>query len=105
MVSSGKLLRLSQATYADIYKQNLEAWQAAQAAIREVEPHPSHPPAPEQPELPPKIEINSPVMNMGGLQAEVDRLEAANKPLPLPEGEGIKEPDSAEPVANPSGPL
>ncbi|ORX35967.1 hypothetical protein BD324DRAFT_629706 [Kockovaella imperatae] len=70
-------------------RQNLEAWQAAQAAIREVEPHPSRPPAPEQPELPPKSDNVGTSLAMGGLQSELDRIEASNKPLPLPEGEGI----------------
>ncbi|WVR05886.1 sorting nexin-41 [Kwoniella sp. DSM 27419] len=94
-------------------KQNLEAWQAAQAAIKEIDSHPNQPPAgaqPAQPETlnpPPPMSANpssagksarqqvssgsSPggPLSMGGMRAEIDQVEAANKPLPLPEREEI----------------
>ncbi|OCF42297.1 sorting nexin-41 [Kwoniella heveanensis CBS 569] len=90
-------------------KQNLEAWQAAQAAIREIDDHPNQPPPPAQPvqpeslSLPPSAStasasasgsgagyglghgIGSGSMSMGGMRAEIEQVEAANKPLPLPD--------------------
>ncbi|WWC58736.1 sorting nexin-41 [Kwoniella dejecticola CBS 10117] len=76
-------------------KQNLEAWQAAQAAIREVDSHPNQPPTSAQPavqdtlggpsNLPGSASSNTMTMKMGDMRAEIDRIEAANKPLPLPE--------------------
>ncbi|WWC66257.1 uncharacterized protein I206_100158 [Kwoniella pini CBS 10737] len=78
-------------------KQNLEAWQAAQAAIREVDSHPNQPPISAQPaqqdtlggtsstsKQPESLSSNNP-MRMGNMRGEIDRIEAANKPLPLPE--------------------
>jgi len=89
--------------------QNLEAWQAAQAAIRDIEPHPNQPPSsaahPEPAKLfdhsghlPPDAEPASPTsattarpgaedspLDLGGLRYEIDRVEAANVPLPLPQ--------------------
>lgn len=110
--------------------QNLEAWQAAQAAIRDIEAHPNQPPVGEAdaPALPPKLDTqlasmpSDPVypnqhadsasasttqheaheglpsppaasppadlesrMGMTSMQREIDRIEAANKPLPLPD--------------------
>ncbi|WRT64141.1 uncharacterized protein IL334_001070 [Kwoniella shivajii] len=72
-------------------KQNLEAWQAAQAAIREVDSHPNQPPSQAQPSQqdtlggPGQSSGSSSSMGMGGMRAEIERVEAANKPLPLPE--------------------
>ncbi|WWC86255.1 uncharacterized protein L201_001128 [Kwoniella dendrophila CBS 6074] len=71
-------------------KQNLEAWQAAQAAIREIDSHPNQPPKEAQPAQQdtlsgPSTSASSNPINLGNMRAEIERLEAANKPLPLPE--------------------
>lgn len=103
--------------------QNLEAWQAAQASIREIESHPNQPPPEATPVPPPKIEfdpatapptempgqssLQSPysdtngingkdgrggsTFSVGGLRGEIDRIEAANVPLPLPESDTVGE--------------
>ncbi|ORY32304.1 hypothetical protein BCR39DRAFT_523841 [Naematelia encephala] len=72
-------------------RQNLEAWQAAQTAINEVEDHPNQPPAQAMPEPPAALEIDGEEgsMRMGGLRAEIDQVEAANMPLPLSEGDEL----------------
>jgi hypothetical protein len=88
--------------------QNLEAWQAAQAAIRDIEPHPNQPPSSAAHTEPTKLfdqSQHSPTdaehvspssastsrqstsespFQLGGLRDEIDRVEAANIPLPLP---------------------
>ncbi|WVQ97451.1 hypothetical protein IAU59_004564 [Kwoniella sp. CBS 9459] len=96
-------------------KQNLEAWQAAQAAIREIDVHPNQIPQPAQPIQPESLSLpasasapsasasgsgsgsgyghrenigsgsGSGSMSMGGMRAEIEQVEAANKPLPLPD--------------------
>ena len=92
---------------------NLEAWQAAQAAIREIEPHPNQPPPPAQPPVPAKLDERSEEPSGGGsgqigargedggvgmesLREQIDRVEASNKPLPLPEGQGMVEGNAVE---------
>ena len=42
---------------------------------------------------------------MGGMRTEIERVEASNKPLPLPEGEGIKEDPEATGDEAGAGPL
>lgn len=121
-------------------RQNLEAWQAAAAAVREVEPHPNQAPAEEAPTVPIKPDLHTRAtsfgtrqhhqpfdssssqhsqsqgdggyaassgyprmsemdaapsglgglggsLHMGGLREELERVDAANKPLPLPVNE------------------
>ncbi|GFZ43511.1 Sorting nexin-41 [Saitozyma sp. JCM 24511] len=102
-------LRLLAIQLAKVHKEwcrvNLEHWQAAQAAIRDIPPHPNQPPPPALPV--PTVTLDEPSagpsgasgasgasgrsesagtgMNLGGLRSEIERVEAANKPLPLPE--------------------
>jgi len=99
-------LDASQCPKAD--EQNLEAWQAAQAAIRDIEPHPNQPPASAAHPQPAKLfdqsqRLPSPVgpsspssastsrpngsdsMFLGRIRDEIDQVEAANVPLPLPQ--------------------
>ncbi|WVW82294.1 hypothetical protein I302_104300 [Kwoniella bestiolae CBS 10118] len=80
-------------------KQNLEAWQAAQAAIKEIDSHPNQPPVQAQPAQQdtlggPSEQSGSAsgTMGMGNMRAEIDRVEAANKPLPLPERDEVDTP-------------
>ncbi|OCF73806.1 sorting nexin-41 [Kwoniella mangroviensis CBS 8886] len=80
-------------------KQNLEAWQAAQAAIREIDNHPNQPPAQAQPaqqdtlgEPSASEQTTSGTMGMGNMRSEIERVEAANKPLPLPERDEVDTP-------------
>lgn len=108
---ANRSLSLGMIVFADLI-QNLEAWQAAQAAIRDIDPHPNQPPASaahtqvtklfDQSQAPPDpySTSSSPApapapsqsqppsatspLHMGGLRDEIDRVEAANIPLPLP---------------------
>lgn len=111
--------------------QNLEAWQAAKAAIRDIEPHPNQPPASAAHIEPTKLfdqsqhpqsgsaapptgssttrpaESDSP-FHLGGLRGEIDRVEAANIPLPLPKDDaslGGGDKDSKGGMTSPLGPL
>ncbi|KAK8865924.1 sorting nexin-41 [Kwoniella newhampshirensis] len=65
-------------------RQNLEAWQAAQTAIREIDSHPNKPPASALPAGPSTLDEG---MSLEGMRAEIDRVEAANVPLPVPGGD------------------
>lgn len=100
--------------------QNLEAWQAASAAIKDIEPHPNLPPTsaahPQLAKLSTDIpeataslaSASTPVMGMGGLRDEIERVEAANVPLPLPKddtGNGATSGDGGGASDNPLGPL
>ncbi|WWD17888.1 sorting nexin-41 [Kwoniella shandongensis] len=85
-------------------RQNLEAWQAARDAIGEIDPHPNQPPASAQPAGPSTLDEG---MSLGGMRAEIDRVEAANVPLPLPardeelvegKGKGKGKAESEDPV-------
>ncbi|EIW72453.1 hypothetical protein TREMEDRAFT_25756 [Tremella mesenterica DSM 1558] len=64
-------------------RQNLEAWQAASAAIKEIESHPNHPPPSASPTQTTKLDLGG-MSNMSDLRDEIDRVDAANIPLPLP---------------------
>jgi hypothetical protein len=93
---------------AELIWQNLEAWQAAQAAIRDIEPHPNQPPSSAAHPAPAKLfdhghlspeagsasptsattarpDAEDSPLDLTGLRHEIDRVEAANVPLPLPQ--------------------
>ncbi|WVQ85608.1 sorting nexin-41 [Cryptococcus sp. DSM 104549] len=112
--------------HRDWCKQNLEAWQAAQAAIREIDPHPNQPPtAPDSAHANPSAqqagpsELPSPKeaakMGMGGMREEIERMEAADRPLPVPERDELVREDegtqgkgkgrASEEAVGPLGPL
>jgi len=115
--------------------QNLDAWKAAQEAIKDIPPHPNQPPESALP-VPPAHLDATPTMARGasfargaapteyggnvgygqqlhdasggssigqagsgsgkgpldltGVRKEIDQVDAANVPLPLPEGEGME---------------
>jgi hypothetical protein len=119
--------------------QNLDAWKAAQEAIKDIPPHPNQPPESALPVPPAHIDA-TPTMARGssfargpteyradvaygqqihegssatspgqggsgagkepldltGVRGEIDRVDAANVPLPLPDGEGMEASEAAE---------
>ncbi|KIR30309.1 sorting nexin-41 [Cryptococcus deuterogattii 99/473] len=88
-------INLSQ-VHRDWCKQNLEAWKAAQAAVREIDLHPNRPPqtqpqseqshaGPSSTALHPHPQTEEDVSKLDDIDAmknEIERMEIADKPLP-----------------------
>jgi hypothetical protein len=106
----------------------LEAWQAAQAAIKDITPHPNQPPSSAAHTEPAKLfdqsqrpfdEATPPAsasttrqdssdspFQTGGLREEIERVEAANIPLPLATDDtGAESESSKDGMTSPLGPL
>ena len=108
-------------------RQNLETWQAAKAAVQSIEPHPNQPPKSAEPPEPVHIsqmgddgvysdskagtgaegERGDMGMGIGELRAEIDLIDAANVPLPLPEEDiqGAKDKGKGKERASVNDPL
>ena len=86
----------------------MEAWQLAQATIREVDSHPNQPPESVQPAKVPHLDVGGGEKGVEALTEEIDRVEAAGVPLPLAEedraGEEVEKGEGKE-GGSPEGPL
>ena len=56
-------------------------------AIRDIESHPNQPPLSARPASPAHLETDGQIKGLEELKEEIDRVEAANVPLPLAEKE------------------
>ncbi|TYJ52834.1 sorting nexin-41 [Cryptococcus floricola] len=95
-VSDMRQLAINLSTvHRDWCKQNLEAWKAAQAAIREIDAHPNQPPtsfpSQPQPEAGPSRTQAEPsgehTYKVAKMRDEIERMEVSDKPLPVPKDE------------------